>query len=280
MRAANVAEHAAAHQHGSEPRSRRSRAGRLILAAGATAALIAAPVTLGAYPLGLAWQLAAAKSDGGGGHGNGGHGNGHEANSNRGLGRSDDHGGGWGHGRDRQDDRIERARERYEVALGRADAANRGPKADEQRVAHHFSADETHELLEHGWRTRAVSDAGFRNHGERVRTMVELARRLGYDPRAGALQANFGTPYENGIAQLEAELATARADAAAGDDRAAARVDELEAQLEAAVAAAKPGSGANHDWARADLDVNGDGAVDRGDLAALDSAPDEEAPPS
>jgi hypothetical protein len=94
------------------------------------------------------------------------------------------------------------------------------------------------------------------------------------------MQANFGTPYENGIAQIEEDLAAARADLEAGDDQAAARVAELEARLDAAVAAAKPGNGANQDWARADLDVNRDGTVDGHDLKALDAAPDDEAPPS
>ena len=44
-----------------------------------------------------------------------------------------------------------------------------------------------------------------------------------------------------------------------------------EEELDAAVAAAKPGNGANHDWARADLDVNEDGTVDQRDLEALDA---------
>ena len=42
-------------------------------------------------------------------------------------------------------------------------------------------------------------------------------------------------------------------------------------KLDAAVAAAKPGNGANHDWARADLDVNDDGMVDQRDLETLDA---------
>jgi hypothetical protein len=32
---------------------------------------------------------------------------------------------------------------------------------------------------------------GFKNHGQRTRTTVELCTRLGYSARAGALQANF-----------------------------------------------------------------------------------------
>jgi hypothetical protein len=270
----------ALRKHGSQAPWRRPIPARLILAAAAMAALIGAPVTLGPHSLMPAWQLAAAKSDGGG-HGgrgdSGGRGNGHDA---RGQGRNEV-GGGWAFGNERHEDRIEQARQRYGAALGHAKTARRGSQGDDQRVAYSFSADEAQQLIEHGWRTRAISDGGFKNHGERVQTMVELAKRLGYGARVGALQANFGTPYENGIARLEADLAAARADAAAGDEQAAARVGELEAQLEAAVAAAKPGKSANHDWARADLDVNRDGVVDQRDLGALDAALDvQEAPPS
>jgi hypothetical protein len=280
-------------KHGSQPASPSNRPtpGPLILAAGTALALIAAPVTLSPNSLALTWQVAAAKGDGGGqgGGGNGGgggnsgshgngHGNGHDGAKDPGHGRPDDVGGGWAYGRDRQDERIEQARQRYDAALGHADAAGHGLKGDDQRVAHRFSADETHQLIEHSWRARQVADAGFKNHGQRVRTMIELAKRLGYDAKVGALQANFGTPYENGIARIEADLEVARADLAAGDEAAASRVAALEAQLDAAVAAAKPGNGANHDWARADLDVNGDGVVDRHDLEALDAPPADQDP--
>jgi hypothetical protein len=272
-------------EHGPQPAAWSSRPtpGRLILTAGTALALIAAPVAVGLHSIAPTWQTAAAKNGdgGGGGHGDGGngggHGHGHDASQDHGRGRSDDL-GGWAYGQDRQDDRIEHARERYDAALGHADPPGQAGRGDDDRVAHRFSADETHQLIEHGWRTRQVSDAGFKNHGERVRTMVELAKRLGYDAKVGALQANFGTPYENGIARIEADLEAAEADLAAGDGQAAGRVNELEAQLDAAVAAAKPGNGANYDWARADLDVNGDGVVDGRDLEALDAAPTDQDP--
>lgn len=281
-----------------EAPSSRPTSGHLILVAGTAVALIAAPIACSPQSMPLTWQIASAKNGGdGGGHGGGGgggnggggnaggnggsHGNGsgheHDGAQDHGHGRPDDV-GGWAYGHDRQDERVERARQRYDAALGHADLAGHGSKSDDDRVAHHFSADETHRLIEHGWRTRQVADAGFKNHGERVRTMVELARRLGYGAKVGALQANFGTPYENGIARIETDLEAARADLASGDHAAAGRVAELEAQLEAAVAAAKPGNGANHDWARADLDVNGDGVVDRRDLEALDTAPADQDP--
>jgi hypothetical protein len=68
MREARVC---AVHEHGRRPASHRSRPGRLILAAGATAALIAAPLTFNPHAPAFAWQIAAAKSGGGGGGGNG-----------------------------------------------------------------------------------------------------------------------------------------------------------------------------------------------------------------
>jgi hypothetical protein len=94
--------------------------------------------------------------------------------------------------------------------------------------------------------------------------MVELAKRLGYSARVGAMQANFGTPYENGIADLQDQLAEARA----AEDQ--AEVERLEAELEAAIDAAKPGKGPDDSWATADLDASEDGTVDARDLKALD----------
>ena len=99
---------------------------------------------------------------------------------------------------------------------------------------------------------------------------LSLAKRLGYGARVGALQANFGTPHETGVAELQAELEAARAEAETNPD-AAAKVTELEAALARAMNA-KPGNGPGDDWAAADLDVNQDGVVDRQDLAALGAA--------
>ena len=116
----------------------------------------------------------------------------------------------------RRDERVAAARERYQEALGKADRgkhAGHDLSPDERGpVAHHFSPEETRALIERGWKGPTARDDGFRNHGERVRTMVELAKQLGYGARVGALQANFGTPYENDIAALQDELAGARGD--------------------------------------------------------------------
>jgi hypothetical protein len=241
--------------------------------------------------------------NGNGGGNGGGHGGGH-ANAGARGGPDHDHGGrghaygqGSGHGRsaergqgyhdvdelvdglrngralglERRDERIDQARGRYAAALGKADKARHGraEAAGADRVgpaAHRLSPEETKALMARGWRSPAAAAGGFRNHGERVRTMVELSKRLGYGARVGALQANFGTPQENRISELQADLEAARA---AGDQ---AEVERLESALAEAIARAKPGNGPDDSWATADLDVNDDGVVDRRDLDALEAA--------
>jgi len=189
-------------------------------------------------------------------------------------------------GVEQKDERIEEAKGRYRNAIAAGwterGAARRADDGEEEMarggVAHRFSPAESRALVERGWKGPKARDDGFKNHGERVRTMVELSRRLGYGAHVGALQANFGTPYETGIADLEAELAEARSalEEAPADDAElrAALEDEiarLEAELDAAIAVAKPGDGPHDDWASADLDVNGDGVVDQQDLEALEA---------
>jgi hypothetical protein len=120
------------------------------------------------------------------------------------------------------------ARSRYEQASGR-----KGPhRADADRVEVEIVVEltpaQTGALMRQGWARREPLDSGWRNHGERVRTMVAIAKALGHPASVGALQANFGTPYENGLEP-----------APAGD------------------------------WTVVGLDINGDGRVDRLDLAAL-----------
>ena len=172
-------------------------------------------------------------------------------------------------GLERRDERIDQARSRYGAALGKANQvrqAGYGNSARDEvgRAAHRFSPEETEALIERGWKGPAVRSTGFRNHGERVRTMVELSKRLGYGAHVGALQANFGTPQENNIAALQGELAAATA---AGNQ---AEVERLEAELAEAIENAKPGKGPDDSWATADLDVNDDGVVDQRDLEALE----------
>jgi hypothetical protein len=174
-------------------------------------------------------------------------------------------------GLERRDERIDQARGRYGAALGKANQAKQagyGPSAHDQigPAAHRFSPEETKALMDRGWKGPAARTAGFRNHGERVSTMVELSKRLGYGAHVGALQANFGTPQENNIAALQDQLAEAQA---AGN---LAEVERLEAEIAEAIENAKPGKGPDDSWATADLDVNDDGVVDKGDLEALEQS--------
>jgi hypothetical protein len=174
-------------------------------------------------------------------------------------------------GLEHRDERVDQARGRYGAALGKANRdknAGYGLNSNDKigPAAHRFSPEETRALMERGWKGPAARTAGFRSHGERVRTMVELSKRLGYGARVGALQANFGTPYETNIATLQAELADAQA---AGNQ---AEVERLEAEFAKAVENAKPGKGPDDSWATADLDVNDDGVVDKGDLEALEQS--------
>jgi len=168
-----------------------------------------------------------------------------------------------------QADLLAEAKRRNRLAVG----GSGEDLADVGAVALRFSPSESGELIARGWRVPRLPGSSFESDGQRLRTMVALARGLGYGARTGALQARFGTPYELGIADLEVELETARAVVAAAPDdpEATAWVDEIETEIAILAAAAKPGNGPNARWARADLDVNGDGGVDPADLAALDA---------
>ncbi len=275
---------------------RHSRLGQVLLTSVALA-LIALPVSMSADRPFLAWQTALAKSDNANGGNAGGNGKGHGRGGRGGGHGLDDqdylygHGRGQGHvggpadphdlqefldgmrsgkafGLEKRDERIAEARGRYQEALGKR-AGDSGPD-EETTVACGFSAEETTALIERGWKGPKASD-GFRNHGERTRTMVELSKQLGLGARVGAMQANFGTPFENGIAELQAKLEAARAE---GDED---EMQRLQDELDAAIRDAKPGNGPDDSWATVeDLDVNGDQVVDGRDLEALASASDDE----
>jgi hypothetical protein len=279
-----------------------SRRNRLLLTSAVALALIALPVGIGDGPF-LAWQTVLAKSDNGnGGNGGNAGGNGNGRGNGRGGGHGVGHGqgdeevlhgrerapgrvGGAGNphdvqefvdglrsgkafgfdGYERRDARLAAARQRYDAALGRRDrnpGSSGRPGRDTETVAYGFSAEETSVLIERGWRGPKTGGS-FRNHGERTRTMVELSKQLGFGAHVGAMQANFGTPFENGIADLQAALDAARAE---GDDEEAQR---LEGELATAIRDAKPGTGPDDGWASADLDVNDDQLVDRRDLEDL-----------
>jgi hypothetical protein len=270
-----------------------SRLNRVLLTSVVALALIALPVGMSAEGPMLDWQTALAKNDGKGnaggngkgrGNGKGGRGVGHGLDEQDYLqhrGRGQGAGGlngphdlnefldgvrsGRAFGLERRDERVVAAKERYREALGKP---GQGQAERARTVAYGFSLEESTALIERGWRGPKARSDGFRNHGERTRTMVELSKRLGYGARVGALQANFGTPFENGIAELQADLAAAEE---AGDE---AEAERLRGELAAAIEQAKPGVGPDAGWATADLDVNDDRVVDRRDLETLAQADD------
>jgi hypothetical protein len=271
-----------------------SRLDRVLLTSAVALTLIALPVGMSADGPSLDWQAAVAKDNGkGNGGGNGkGHGKNDRGQGHRGGLDDESYRHGRGHGAqggvsgphdveefvdsvrsgrafglERRDERVSTAKERYREALGKP-GRNLGQAQEARPAAYGFSPEETTSLIERGWKGPAARSAGFRNHGERTRTMVELAKQLGYGAHVGALQANFGTPFENGLAELQAELAAAEQ---AGN---AAEAERLRAELATAIQEAKPGAGPDDGWATADLDVNDDQVVDRRDLEAL--APREE----
>jgi hypothetical protein len=220
---------------------------RLLLLGGVATALIAVPAAVdGSHP-GIAWQSALAKNDGGQGGGNGG-GNGQGGEHGRGGGHGKGNGLGQGYG--------------HRTGPNSPDTATYGSFGELFGKAQNRQGPKTRD--EHMTKASGPSAGGFKNHGERTRTMVELAKRLGYGARVGAHQAKFGTPFENGIADLQAQLAAAEA---AGNQ---AEVERLEKELAQAIENAKPGKGPDDSWATADLDVNDDGVVDKRDLDALD----------
>ena len=61
-------------------------------------------------------------------------------------------------------------------------------------------------MVNSGWINDKVYSKGFVNHGQRVKTYVEIAKSRGLPAYIGALQANFGNPYETGIADLKNQI--------------------------------------------------------------------------
>ncbi len=150
-------------------------------------------------------------------------------------------GGGGGGGDDSAGQRADAGR--GVAGLAREEA--RGSRGEKvylgDYIAEWFGSDEAAKAVERRADApragRSLTDDGFRDQGERVRTYVAIARALGYPADVGALQANAAL-FEKGEAEPVG----------------------------------------SEDWRNVDLDVNGDGVVDRADLAALgiEELPEEE----
>jgi hypothetical protein len=158
---------------------------RLLLAGSAAPTLMATPagLTVDHSRLGFAWQAALPRD--GDGQGNGG-----------------------GQAKGRYGDALE-PRSHAAPRFPQASRKQHGPNLDRGR-AYGLAPNETQALIERGWKGPKTQDR-FKNHGQRTRTTVELTKRLGYSTRVGALQANFGIPFENGVTDLQDQLAEARA---------------------------------------------------------------------
>jgi len=258
---------------------------RTILLGGCAAGLIALPLTTGTGALQLQAHSAAAKENGGGGRGGDhGGGQGHGRSDRDGTGTAQSRGGeadqgaaehGRGHGRSLAD-----ARARYEAALDHKRSTQRsldtGAGHNGKAPAAMLDHRQTQALIARGWEEPTTGT--FRNHGQRVRTMVALAKELGYPASVGALQGNFGTPFENGLAPVVVDLEAARAalTQAPLDPMLQADVIRLETALTTATSDMPQGSFG--DWATVDLDVTDDGVVDAADLTAAQAGVASTAP--
>ena len=135
---------------------------------------------------------------------------------------------------------------------------------------------QTQALIARGWEEPTTGT--FRNHGQRVRTMVALAKELGYPASVGALQGNFGTPFENGLATVVVELEVARAALALAPLDPLLQADVVRLETALATATSDMPQGSFGDWATVDLDVTDDGVVDAADLTAAQAGVDSTAP--
>jgi hypothetical protein len=184
----------------------------------------------------------------------------------------------------RGDPRFDEARRRYLQALGVVVPEGKpdpkqpaGFERDPDKSVLVLDAAGVGMLLQRHWRGAGIAADAARQQIRRNRGFIGLARMLKLDPGIGAAQASFGTPAENGVAELADALDAARFELAGSPKtpRLAAAVREQERELEAAVARLPRGPGKS--WALADLDLNDDRKVDRKDIelakAALDHQP-------
>ena len=262
---------------------------RFTAAAALTAAVVLAPILTGSKytPLelgGVAWaQGNSGNAPGQGGDnagGNGGGNGGGNAGGNAGGNGGGSAGGNAG-GNAQAAAAIDGARGRYSEQQDTAGDGDATPGFGRGvgRPTIELSDDETNSLISQGW-GRPDLQGNFESHGARVSTMVQIAIEQGHSASVGAMQANFGTPQENGIQDLAENLDAARAALAEADDADRPAIEQeiesLETQIGNLVDAAKPGRGPEG-WATVDLDVNGDGTVDANDLnAAPPAAGDDE----
>ena len=251
-----------------------------------SAAVALLAIALVAAPLDFTppdWQLStsAAQAKGGGGGGGGGgkggsdNGRGHDKGNDTSSAKPGGKGGGKDNGKSanaKDNKGLSKAKnetqKRYAKALGLGvDGAGVKPG----KSIHTFSHKQVKGLLGHKWKTSHFVDLNFKNHGQRVSTMVAIAKALGYGAWVGAMQANFGTMQE-----LQAAVDVAQADVDAAVLAVAADVPGAEQALldaqadllavDQIAADAKPGLGPKGEWATLDLDFNDDDVVNAKDI--------------
>ena len=241
-----------------------------------SAAIALLAIALVAAPLDFTpsdWDLSKSAAQAKGGGDKGGDRDGGKSASTKGSGKGGkDKGKGGKDGSKAKDWAKNKAQKRYAKALGLGvDGAGVKPG----KSIHTFSNQQVKGLLGKNW--KAAKFAGPGNHGQRVSTMVKLAKALGFGAWVGAMQANFGTMQELGIDDLQAavDAATTALEAAGPAEKAAAAqaLADAQAALDQAIADAKPGLGPKKDWATVNLDVDGDGVVDTKDLEAALALP-------
>ena len=88
---------------------------------------------------------------------------------------------------------------------------------------------------------------------------MAIAKSVGLSARTGAMQANIGTPFENGLVATDEDSGEFLKDEDTGEYIIDATDEEI--------AEVKPGNGPKTGWEiDTSLDVNMDGIVDRDDL--------------
>ena len=170
--------------------------------------------------------------------------------------------------------------------------SNRLEKADQKfvdnifKVSKHLENNESLSLTDSGWINKKVFSKDFTNHGQRVKTYVEIAKLKGLPAYVGALQANFGNPYETGIAKfqnkitdlnsqitllntqlLNTELTVDKTTAIQNQiNILTSDVIETNGLLKTTIKNIKPGVSVGNGWETANLDINNDGIVNEADL--------------
>ena len=101
------------------------------------------------------------------------------------------------------DKKIQQAEDKLASRISNAD--NKFVE-DLGKVSKQLVKNESVSLVSSGWISDKVYSKDFVNHGQRVKTYIEIAKAQGLPAYVGALQANFGNPIETGIVDLQNQI--------------------------------------------------------------------------